>query len=214
MPTSYVECPDCGKRALSVATRCPHCGFHFPPRPIVRPSPQPSFGASRGLVAVGGALLTLIIVALVVRHGRNGAERTAAAPSPPADSMPAPASPAAARPPAKRSTPTKGSMPAKAADRGVAARGADSVPAVDGAAASAPDSPAVPPPADPGIRRYAQTWVNVRGERTRSAPTVGMLNPGDAVTVDSLVRGWYRVSVDGRTLGYVHRSTLDVSRPE
>jgi hypothetical protein len=41
-----------------------------------------------------------------------------------------------------------------------------------------------------------------------------MLNPGDAVTVDSLVRGWYRVTVDGRALGYVHRSNLDVSRPE
>jgi uncharacterized protein YgiM (DUF1202 family) len=64
------------------------------------------------------------------------------------------------------------------------------------------------------VRRYAQTWVNVRGERARSAPTVGTLNPGDAVTVDSLVRGWYRVLVDGRALGYVHRSTLDVDRPE
>jgi hypothetical protein len=83
---------------------------------------------------------------------------------------------------------------------------------VAGAAASAPDS--TPTPAGAGIRRYAQTWVNVRSDRTRSAPAVGILNPGDAVTVDSLVRGWYRVSVDGRTLGYVHRSALDVSRPE
>ena len=71
-------------------------------------------------------------------------------------------------------------------------------------------------PASPaaGSQRYAQTWVNVRGERARSAPAVGMLNPGDAVTVDSLVRGWYRVTVDGRALGYVHRSNLDVTRPE
>jgi hypothetical protein len=43
---------------------------------------------------------------------------------------------------------------------------------------------------------------------------VAVLNPGDAVIVDSLVRGWYRVLVDGRALGYVHRSTLDVARPE
>jgi hypothetical protein len=56
--------------------------------------------------------------------------------------------------------------------------------------------------------------VNIRGERTRSAPAVAVLNPGDAVIVDSLVRGWYRVLVDGRALGYVHRSTLDVARPE
>jgi rRNA maturation protein Nop10 len=212
VPTSYVECPECGKHALSVATRCPHCGFHFPPRPIVRPSPQRSFGASRGLVAVGGALLTLTIVALVVRHGRAGAARTTAPASPAADSVPATAPPAPARSPARSSTPLKGSLPAKAADRGAAVRSADPAPAVAGAAASAPDS--TPTPAGPGIRRYAQTWVNVRGDRTRSAPAVGILNPGDAVTVDSLVRGWYRVSVDGRTLGYVHRSALDVSRPE
>jgi hypothetical protein len=43
---------------------------------------------------------------------------------------------------------------------------------------------------------------------------VAVLNPGDAVLVDSLVRGWYRVLVDGRAVGYVHRSTLDATRPE
>ena len=83
---------------------------------------------------------------------------------------------------------------------------------------SAVSSPAAAPPsrpaAQPGERRYARTWVNVRGERARSAPAVGMLNPGDAVVVDSLIRGWYRVVVDGRALGYVHRSTLDATRPE
>jgi SH3 domain-containing protein len=188
VPTNYVECPDCGKRALSVATRCPHCGFQFPPRRIVRPSPSPSFGASRGLAAVGAAVLSLIIVALMVRHGRARPERTIADPVPPVtDSMPVPTARAAARAPTPKGT--RAAPPARS-------------------------SAAVPPPPADGSQRYAQTWVNVRGERTRSAPTVGMLNPGDAVTVDSLVRGWYRVLVDGRTLGYVHRSTLDVSRPE
>jgi len=205
VPTSYVECPDCGKRALSVATRCPHCGFHFPPRRIVRPSPTPSFGASRGMIAVGGAVLTLLIVALVVRHGRAAGERTAAAPARPVDSMPVPSAPA------PRAATAKGSTPARAA-KGAAAGGADSSRVSTAAPGSAPSSGASP--AALGNRRYAQTWVNVREDRTRSAPTVGMLNPGDAVTVDSLVRGWYRVLVDGRTLGYVHRSTLDVSRPE
>jgi hypothetical protein len=40
-----------------------------------------------------------------------------------------------------------------------------------------------------------------------------MLNPGDPVLADSLVRGWYRVSVEGRILGYVYRSMLDVAPP-
>jgi hypothetical protein len=132
------------------------------------------------MLAVGSAVLALLIVGLVVRHGRTGTGKPDAASFRPADSVPAPASPMQASP-APRS-------PAPAVARSA--------------------------PASSEVRRYAQTWVNVRGERTRAAPTVGMLNPGDAVTVDSLVRGWYRVLVDGRTLGYVHRSTLVVSRPE
>jgi hypothetical protein len=145
------------------------------------------------MIAVGGAVLSLLAVALVVRHGRAGSLRPTAVPSPRPDSMPAQPSSATARPPAATGS-TKGA-----------------------AATSTNQAPAPAMAASPGgsvIRRYAQTWVNVRGDRTRSAPTVGMLNPGDAVTVDSLVRGWYRVMVDGRTLGYVHRSTLDVRRPE
>jgi hypothetical protein len=31
--------------------------------------------------------------------------------------------------------------------------------------------------------------------------------------VDSLLRGWYRVLEDGRTIGYVHRSTLAAAPP-
>lgn len=142
------------------------------------------------MMAVGGAVVTLIIVALLVRHGRGGGERLNPAPSASADSTPA-----------ARSTPAAGA-PSPIANSATPARRHDRAPAPSRSADR------------PGVRRYAQTWVNVRGDRTRSAPTVGMLNPGDAVTVDSLVRGWYRVVVDGRALGYVHRSTLDVSRPQ
>lgn len=163
------------------------------------------------MIAVGGAVLTLIIVALVVRHGRAGSERTSAEPSRSADSTPVVASPA----PAAAPSPTaRGSTPTREADRTAARDGADSDRPASRTGAAAPGSGTLQPPAGPGVRRYAQTWANVRGDRTMSAPTVGMLNPGDAVIVDSLVRGWYRVLVDGRTLGYVHRSTLDVSRPE
>jgi hypothetical protein len=40
-----------------------------------------------------------------------------------------------------------------------------------------------------------------------------VLNPGEAVLVDSLRRGWYRVVVEGRTAGYVHRDNLVVVPP-
>ena len=169
----------------------------------MRPSPGPSFGASRGLLAVGGAILALIIVALVVRHGRPGTDRTNGAVSRVADPTPSASAPAVARSPA-----TDRSRSSKPPDRAGAAGGGEM------ARAETDSEHPKPGPDGRAIRRYAQTWVNVRGDRTRSAPTVAMLNPGDSVTVDSLVRGWYRVLVDGRTLGYVHRSTLDVSRPE
>jgi hypothetical protein len=64
------------------------------------------------------------------------------------------------------------------------------------------------------VRRYARTWVNIRDDRSRSAASVGVLNPGDEVMVDSLIRGWYRVLVDGRLIGYVHRSTLTAAPAE
>ena len=34
MTTTYRECPACGKRALSIATRCPGCGQDLPTQPI------------------------------------------------------------------------------------------------------------------------------------------------------------------------------------
>ena len=191
MTTTYVECPQCAKRALAVATRCPHCGFHFPARPLNRPSDPAPLGASGAALAVGGAVLALVLVAVVVHRGPA-----------PAAGVPSAAPQADGAPDARPSTPA----PAPASSRGAVV---DST-ALPTAAGPSP----TPRPARPGVRRYAQTWVNIRGERTRSAPAVAVLNPGDAVIVDSLVRGWYRVLVDGRALGYVHRSTLDVARPE
>ena len=191
MTTTYVECPQCGKRALAVATRCPHCGFHFPPRPLNRPSEPPSLGPTGTALAVGGAVLAIVLVAVLIHRGPV-----------PASGVPAASTHAGGAPdaPAVAAAPVPASAPGAVVDTAVAPRATTPV--------------AAPRPAGASARRYAQTWVNVRGERTRSAPAVAVLNPGDAVTVDSLVRGWYRVLVDGRAVGYVSRSMLDVTRPE
>ena len=81
--------------------------------------------------------------------------------------------------------------------------------------AVAPDS--APPPASPaastGERRFARTWTKVRNRRTVNGDVVGILLPGDSVLVDSLVRGWWLVSLEGRVLGYVHQTTLDTVPP-
>ena len=186
MTTTYVECPQCGKRALSVATRCPQCGFQFPPRPLNRPSDRPSLGLTGTALAVGGAILAMVLLSVMVRRGPAPAGGTSATPARPDSTL---------------------SLQAPAAPAPASAEVADS-------AAPSPAAPAPRLPAGPSVRRYAQTWVNVRGDRTRAAPAVGMLNPGDPVVVDSLVRGWYRVLKDGQAMGYVHRSTLAATRPE
>jgi hypothetical protein len=114
-----------------------------------------------------------------------------------------------------RSDSSHGTPAPREAVRDTAAQPTAAPPSVpDSVAAPRETTPATPPAVGPSARRYARTWVNVRGDRARSSPAVSILSPGDAVVVDSLVRGWYRVSVDGRTLGYVYRSMLDVAPPE
>ena len=51
--------------------------------------------------------------------------------------------------------------------------------------------------------------MNIRGDRSGSAAVVQILKPGEAVGVDSLKRGWYRVVADGQPLGYVDRSLVE-----
>jgi hypothetical protein len=96
-----------------------------------------------------------------------------------------------------------------------AASAADSTPAAPPIAdTAAVESPApVPPVADDDTEpRLASTWVNVRADRSGSAPVVTILEPGDTVLVDSLSRGWYRAVSAGQTLGYVDRSLVRASR--
>jgi hypothetical protein len=63
------------------------------------------------------------------------------------------------------------------------------------------------------MQRYATDWVNVRSGRNPTAPRVLVLNRGQAVLVDSLKQGWYRVLLDGRPVGYVYRSFLGATPP-
>jgi hypothetical protein len=69
MSGSYVQCPACGKRALSIATRCPQCGHEFPAHTLP-PAPPPSRPGPRlPLLAIAGvAALALVLVTTLVRH--------------------------------------------------------------------------------------------------------------------------------------------------
>lgn len=66
MGGSYKQCDECGKRALSIATRCPGCGREFPAPPA--PEGGPALDLRRylspglaGLLAVGAVLMAIEI---------------------------------------------------------------------------------------------------------------------------------------------------------
>jgi hypothetical protein len=185
---AYIECTQCGHKALSVASRCPHCGFEFPPRPLHRPMVEPRLDRRRAALVVGGVLVAGVVVAALLRRP---------------DSRPADAGQVTAPVDTTVSSASGVARP----DSGAAA------PAADSGRPAAPASRPAVPPGRAGVARYARTWTNVREGRARGARSVRVLKPGEAVLVDSLRRGWYRVLADGRTLGYVHRSNLDAVPP-
>jgi hypothetical protein len=97
MSGSYRQCPDCGKRALSIATRCPGCGRELPPMPETRRGRAASLGRYvpwvAGVLAVGAVLVTGVLG----RAGRQE-ESSLVASTSRVDTTTAAASPAASAP--------------------------------------------------------------------------------------------------------------------
>jgi hypothetical protein len=69
MSGSYRQCSQCGKRALSIATRCPGCGRELP-EPAVPDQPAVDLGRLRSIPVVLG-LLTLVVVLMGIRLGKR-----------------------------------------------------------------------------------------------------------------------------------------------
>ena len=68
MGKTYRECPACGKRALSIATRCPGCGHELLTQPVRR-RPSRRTPRVRSAVAIGAVLLVAGgLAALLVRR--------------------------------------------------------------------------------------------------------------------------------------------------
>lgn len=72
---------------------------------------------------------------------------------------------------------------------------------------------AASPVAAQGERRFARTWTNVRTRRSPAGDLAGVLLPGDTVLADSLSGGWWRVTFEGKVLGYAYQSTLVTEPP-
>jgi hypothetical protein len=67
---------------------------------------------------------------------------------------------------------------------------------------------AASPAAATGERRFARTWTNVRSRRSANGNLAGVLLPGDTVLADSLRGGWWRVTFEGKVMGYAFHSAL------
>ena len=97
MARTYRECPACGKRSLSIATRCPGCGQEFPSQPVRWQGPLDA-GRRRKVPALALVLpLVVGVLGLFVWRGvaRHQGARVAAAEAPVAlDTARAAASPA------------------------------------------------------------------------------------------------------------------------
>ncbi|HMU61167.1 MAG TPA: hypothetical protein PKA66_05245, partial [Gemmatimonadales bacterium] len=181
---AYIECPSCGKTALSVASRCPHCGLLFSQGviPPVEPNRLP------GRLLMAGGLVAFLALVMLAR--KQNEPRTAALS--PAPRVTAPAAPA----PAERQpeTPAAGIAPPIPVQPAAPARdsAADSTPTPAAPVTEAAPPRAAPVPAVPTrdqVLRYATTWVNVRDRRGPTSEPVRVLDPGEAVLVDSLVGG-------------------------
>jgi hypothetical protein len=67
MGGSYRQCSECGKRALSIATRCPGCGRELEPQ--VTPETRPAVDVGRYLSQGVVAAVALAVVVLAVELG-------------------------------------------------------------------------------------------------------------------------------------------------
>ena len=226
---AFIDCPQCGQSALSVATRCPRCGFGFT-QDRLRHGQQRRQADNRVPMWVAGGLAILIVVFLVGEGGNGsvtvppiagGLDEKPAEVVVQADSSVELATdsvsvqPAIEAPPEVAPTTTTAVLPARldTVPPIVAAAPVESRPVPDPVVVTIipPDTSVV---AFPEERRWAKTWVNVRAGRSGSSEAVSVLNPGEPVGVDSLGQGWYRVLVGGVPLGYVDRTFLAPAPPD
>jgi ribosomal protein L37E len=198
-------CPSCGKSALSVATRCPRCGYAFDARYDRHIDPKPRRQRVPGGLLIVLAVLTVAAANFLWKSGRVSLHDQTRAPR--ADSQatkvePQPLSQPGVSPPA----PVVSRPTVPAAAESVVTRPPVTAPAER--VVSRPTQPALPAI---GERRFASTWINVRANRSNRSRVVRVLRPGEAVQVDSLGQGWYRI-VSGE-IGYADRRLLAVSPP-
>lgn len=74
MGGSYRQCTGCGKRALSIATRCPACGRDLEGPVLKESGGTPALGRLLTPKVVGGAVAAIVLLAVVLSRGRSSAK--------------------------------------------------------------------------------------------------------------------------------------------
>jgi uncharacterized protein YgiM (DUF1202 family) len=202
---SYTMCPACGQHALKVANRCPRCGLPFEQQFFSRAQPSRHRHRTPIVLLLGTLLvLTLITAEWINRRKADAArEKGRATTRDSVTAIPAASlvTPAIAAPP-----PDTARRQPSPADRLAPIPVPAAAPRPQVPAAVAAPAPAVP--SGDGEVLTATDWVNVRARPSSTAPVVGVLRPGESVTVDSTVRGWYRVRAGRVPAGYIGRGLL------
>ena len=178
MSASYRHCAECGKRALSIATRCPGCGRELP-SPAVPDYAAFDLGPLRSPPVIVGLLAIAVALGGIRLEQRASAAAGAGEESsfvPPAAAAAHAVEPLAVEPLA--ATPTVRRPAVATAVR------------------------------DTSRVLVARTWTHVRSRRSPKAELSAVLLPGDTVVADSLSKGWYRVALEGEVMGYAYRAGL------
>jgi predicted RNA-binding Zn-ribbon protein involved in translation (DUF1610 family) len=221
---TYIRCPQCGQRALSVATVCPKCGFVLAQNPM-------QLGRESGLVAchscgkmmdrdatecpycghrpgwwtgtrVGIATaIAVVLVAAGIMAVRALVPHGEARPPSEVISAPQPL------PTVEDSTRIAASHPdtvaATVATAAVVPTGRPIV------AAPPPAEAATPRPAPAGlVARWTVTWVNLREGRDTVSAVVRIYQPDTRIEVADPRGGWWTVYENGVVVGYIAGSEL------
>jgi hypothetical protein len=190
MGGSYKQCHACGKRALSMASRCPGCGGEFP----ANETPKDAGGLDLGRFLTPKAVATVLVVVGVLVSTR------AAWTDQPGDEKAEVASSLGGTPKVE----TTGTAPGQTVST-------DPVETVSTDPVETASVVALP--AEGGSElRVARSLTEVRKARSVRAPLEAVLMQGDTVLADSLEQGWYRVMLEGEVLGYADRSALAALR--
>ena len=194
MGGSYRQCDACGKRALSIANRCPGCGRELPAYTVPKGGGL-ELGRFLTPKVVGVvAIVAVLVSANVALSGQPGEEKAEVA----------------------STTATTGSLETArvvALPAGQPVREKAEVAASMATIGPVETARVAALPAERRSElRVAGSRTEVRRSRSVKAPLEAMLMPGDTVLADSLAEGWYRVTLEGEVLGYADRSTLAALR--